>query len=448
MPLWVTWILLPLIVRAQSGDAEETQKEDIKLFCTSHIGVRENSILTCNLVDRKRYIEDDEDEEDSIKSITVCKSFPPSCCKKMGNNMTITWIPLTYNYTFKLRSGVVFSRVIDLRQIIKPKSPSVTSAVFQPESNQAMIYIKTPYDKDFLKTSNQLFQYYIWRAAGSELTRNVTGEESLVIAVEHLTEGTTYQVKVRAIPFDLYGGSWSDWSNTVEFYINSTTKEIGEGSAEFLRQMITVGIVSGILVIAIFCAICVTRKNIHHKIRAYTSYTHVPRIPSTLSPIYKQVKLGFAMTLEPEQFSHMNVQPMKKTEERPGESQAATAEPTAQREDSGFGLDQELSTLGMRWRSASDTSGFTGESASTALSESSEEETYSRPNNRSPSPSMGMHAAEGRRDAPESSGDGQRDASPEVNGPTQPCRDAVYVTMSSFYYHNDQRSQSDSVVTE
>ena len=149
-------------------------------------------------------------------------------------------------------------------------------------------------------------------------------------------------------------------------------------------------------------------------------------------------QLGFAMTLEPEQFSQMNVQPMKKTEERPGESQAATAEPTAQREDSGFGLDQELSTSGMRWRSASDTSGFTGESASTALSESSEEETYSRPNNRSPSPSMGMHAAEGRRDASESSGDGQRDASPEVNGPTQPCRDAVYVTMSSFYYHNDQ----------
>jgi hypothetical protein len=52
---------------------------------------------------------------------------------------------------------------------VKPKSPSVTSAVFQPESNQAMIYIKTPYDKDFLKTSNQLFQYYIWSAAGSEL---------------------------------------------------------------------------------------------------------------------------------------------------------------------------------------------------------------------------------------------------------------------------------------
>jgi hypothetical protein len=40
----------------------------------------------------------------------------------------------------------------------------------------------------------------------------------------------------------------------------TATKEMGEGSAEFLHQMITVGIVSGILVIAIFCAICVTRK--------------------------------------------------------------------------------------------------------------------------------------------------------------------------------------------
>ena len=150
------------------------------------------------------------------------------------------------------------------------------------------------------------------------------------------------------------------------------------------------------------------------------------------------------MTLEPEQFSHMNVQPMKKMEERPGESQAASAKPPAQREDSGFGVDQELSTSEMRWRSASDTSGFTGELASTVLSESSEEETFSQSNNRSPSPSMGPHTTGGGQDVPEPSGDSRGDPSPEVNGPTQPSRDAVYVTMSSFYHNNDQRSQSDS----
>ena len=151
-------------------------------------------------------------------------------------------------------------------------------------------------------------------------------------------------------------------------------------------------------------------------------------------------QLGFAMTFEPEQFSHMNVQPMKKTEERPGESRAESPEPTAQREDSGFGVDQELSTSGMLWRSASDTSGFTGESTSTVLSESSEEETYSRPNNRSPSPSTVLRAAEGGRDLPESSGGSRREPSPEVTRATQPSGDAVYVTMSSFYHNNEQRN--------
>ena len=51
-------------------------------------------------------------------------------------------------------------------------------------------------------------------------TENVTGIESLLIAEEYLTGGTTYHVKVRAIPRDPFGGTWSDWSNTGEFYTN------------------------------------------------------------------------------------------------------------------------------------------------------------------------------------------------------------------------------------
>ncbi|CAL8322541.1 unnamed protein product [Lota lota] len=439
MPLWVTWILLPLIVWAQSGDVDVMPKEEIRLFCTSHISAHTANSLTCNLMERRLYIEDDEDEEDSIESITVCSLLPPgwveTCQKETGNNITITRIPYSFNVTFELRRGGVFSRIVDMRKIVKPKSPCVRSAAFHPQNNQAVINIETPYHRDFLTASNQLFQFHIWSTADNTLTENVTGIESLIIAGEYLTEHTTYHVKVRAIPSGTFEGTWSDWSNPVEFYTDSTRKERGERSAESLIPMFVV--ILGILVMSVICSIFVMRKNIHQSIRTYTR----PRIPTTLSPIYKQVKLGFAMTFEPEQFSHMNIQPMKKIKERPSESQAMSTDPTAQREDSDFGLDQELSTSGMRRRSTSDTSTFTGGSASTLLSGSSEEATYSRPNNRSPSPSMVLHAAEGGQNLPESSDDSQRDPSPEVNGPMQPSRDAVYVTMSSFYHSNDQRNQ-------
>ena len=54
---------------------------------------------------------------------------------------------------------------------VKPKSPSVRSAVFQPQSNQAVITIKTPYHRDYLTASNQIFQFHLWSAAGRELVK-------------------------------------------------------------------------------------------------------------------------------------------------------------------------------------------------------------------------------------------------------------------------------------
>ena len=58
-------------------------------------------------------------------------------------------------------------------------------------------------------------------------------------------------------------------------------------NTEFTHQQISIGSWLNIYP-WLFCSI-------HHKIRAYTSYTHVPRIPSTLSPIYKQVKVGYGL---------------------------------------------------------------------------------------------------------------------------------------------------------
>ncbi|CAL8278886.1 unnamed protein product [Merluccius merluccius] len=151
------------------------------------------------------------------------------------------------------------------------------------------------------------------------------------------------------------------------------------------------------------------------------------------------------MSFEPEQFSHMNIQPMEKIDEQPSsKAQAMSDDQFGQQEDGKLCLDQDLSTLGMRGRSTSDTSTFTGESASTLLSLSSADGTCSYPRSRSPSPPMVFHPAEGGLDLPGSPEDHHWDPSLEVHGPTQPSRDAVYVTMSSFYHSKGPEKSIDS----
>jgi len=159
------------------------------------------------------------------------------------------------------------------------------------------------------------------------------------------------------------------------------------------------------------------------------------------------------MTFKPEQFSRVYIQPMKAAEEpsSSGESRAASAEPSS--EDLGdLCLDWDLPAAPgrRRWRSTSDNSStFTGESASTLLSyqSSSADGTYSPPRSRSPSPPTVPRAAEGGRgpSLPGSSGSfgpqGDPPEGPEVNlnEPTQPNRDADYVTMSSFSQGGPER---------
>ncbi|KAG7265475.1 hypothetical protein CRUP_006776 [Coryphaenoides rupestris] len=239
----------------------------------------------------------------------------------------------------------------------------------------------------------------------SFMTQNVTGM-SLLIKGEYLSENTEYQVKVRAIPSLHFEGTWSDWSRTAR----------------------------------------ITRR-----IHAYM----VPSVPATLAPFYRQVKPGVeAMSFKPEQFSHMHIQPMKAAEEASssGESGAVSAEPSS--EDLGdHCLDWDLPAApdgpgGRRWRSTSDSSTFTGESASTLLSyqSSSADGMYSRPRSRSQSPPTVPRAAEGGRgpSLPGFSGSFGRGDPPEgpevnLNGPTQPNREADYVTMSSFRQGGPER---------
>lgn len=50
---------------------------------------------------------------------------------------------------------------------VKPRSPQVWNVTFNQESNQAFIYIHTPYHNNYLKVDNQLFQLHIWNTSSS-----------------------------------------------------------------------------------------------------------------------------------------------------------------------------------------------------------------------------------------------------------------------------------------
>lgn len=44
---------------------------------------------------------------------------------------------------------------------VKPMSPQVFNITYNEEGNQAKIWIRTPYHKDYLTVDNQLFQFQI-----------------------------------------------------------------------------------------------------------------------------------------------------------------------------------------------------------------------------------------------------------------------------------------------
>lgn len=53
---------------------------------------------------------------------------------------------------------------------VKPRCPQVWNVTFNQESNKALIHIRTPYHKEYLKVKNQLFQLLIWSANSRTVT--------------------------------------------------------------------------------------------------------------------------------------------------------------------------------------------------------------------------------------------------------------------------------------
>lgn len=116
------------------------------------------------------------------------------------------------------------------------------NVTFDKENKQFVIYIRTPYHKDYLSVHNQEFQLHISSARSNTVTpnvsvslyfdcscckddplplcpqtQNVSSKDFLAVDIGHFQKGTKYHVKVRAIP-QTFQGSWSKWSDTFSFF--------------------------------------------------------------------------------------------------------------------------------------------------------------------------------------------------------------------------------------
>uniref|UniRef100_A0A3B4YDM3 Interleukin 7 receptor n=1 Tax=Seriola lalandi dorsalis TaxID=1841481 RepID=A0A3B4YDM3_SERLL len=333
-----------------------------RISCCSHITTEENS-LTCRLLGGRTDDEDDEDDdEDGIKKMTL-------------------WYDTLLFY-------------------FKPRRPQVWNVTFSPEAHQALIHIRTPYHKDYLRVDNQLFQLHIW-TTGRRMIQNVSSEDTMRMDMEHLQRNTQYHVEVRSIPAKFFRGSWSEWSDTFSFF---TPEDVQEASTN--RQEVLYGLMVCLVpVVLVTFSLVFFWKN---KIFTYM-WPSIPRPKDTLVQICKPNK-GLLLNFNPEEFSALKVCPVERTDVRPCENPESSVSPAAA--DSCQSSDP-CSTQNSDCRST--TSISTEELELSALLSRGSSDGEDSLHSASPSP------AEGNSGGNET----------EVFGGSQ--QEEAYVTMSSFY---------------
>ncbi|KAF7651728.1 hypothetical protein LDENG_00106450 [Lucifuga dentata] len=409
--LWcVAVLLLPAVTHTQSGD----RADEPRISCSAHISQREGNSLTCRFDGDSNVSEDDEDtERDDIERMTLCSfnmiTNTTECVEERGDTVccaALRPITATFSLTLTSKRGSTFNKQLDLRKIVKPKSPQVWNVTFHPLSNQAVIQIQSPYQQhDYLNTANQLFQFHIW-SSSSTMIQNMTDSESLSIGMEHLQKSTEYYIKVRAIPSRYFQGTWSEWSPSFTFYTHF--EEMDDGQATLYTLYIC-------LVAAVLLA-CSTVFLWKKKVHTYM-WPSIPQPKHTLVQIYKPIKDSAGMSFIPaEVFNDLKIYMVEKIEQQ----HRGDAEPTADITQSTDPCSTQSSDC-----SKSNVSVSTEElEVSTLLSRSSAGEEYFQ--SQSPSPT----GKEQRIPRPEhNTGDHQ----PEKLGVTQQIQDEAYVTMSSFY---------------
>uniref|UniRef100_A0A3Q3G062 Fibronectin type-III domain-containing protein n=1 Tax=Labrus bergylta TaxID=56723 RepID=A0A3Q3G062_9LABR len=297
------------------------------LSCFSHI-MMDSCSLTCRLEGRGGNSEDDEDEEtDSIQKITMCYrdwgQKAERCIEGLGDTVSSTQLnPLgDYNVTVYLKRGRRITTTVELKKIVKPRSPQVSSVTFDLDSYQAVFHIQTPYHQQYLKVENQMFQLLIW-SAGSSLTQNVSSSDTLKVNMQHLTLNTQYHVRVRAIPLGHLQGTWSEWSDSSPFFTPDVVLEQRvhkQTDVSTLRLTVC-------LVVLLLVTSCVV---FFWKIKIFSyMWPSIPHPKHTLVQICRPNK-GLLLNFKPEEFSALRVSPLAKSEEQPCEETDPLTPPAA-----------------------------------------------------------------------------------------------------------------------
>nr|XP_046231359.1 interleukin-7 receptor subunit alpha isoform X2 [Scatophagus argus] len=410
----VLLLLLPAVTQAQSGDGDADV--DSRISCTSDI-MTDGSSLTCKLVEGRNDNEDDEDyQADGIENMTACftdfSTTGRKCVNNFGDTVSSRDLSLVVdlNVTIHLKRGGQISKTIDLKKIVKPRSPQVWNVTVSRESQQALIHIRTPYHKEYLKVDNQLFQLLIWSAHSSTI-QNISSSDHVVMKIDmqQLQKHTQYHVRVRAIPQKHLQGTWSEWSETFSF-TTPADKQTNPRQELYTLSMCLVPL------FVVTSAVVLFWKN---KIFTYM-WPRIPYPKHTLMQICQPNK-GLLLNFKPEVFSALKVYPMEKAEEHPCEETvpsviAAAAGGT----QSNLPCSTQTSDC-----STSTTSISTEELELSALLSDREDSVQTT----SPSPTQVLQLGE-RPDTPQpecSSGGNEA----EVFRVSQ--QDEAYVTMSSFY---------------
>uniref|UniRef100_A0A3P9HFY2 Fibronectin type-III domain-containing protein n=1 Tax=Oryzias latipes TaxID=8090 RepID=A0A3P9HFY2_ORYLA len=204
------------------------------------------------------------------------------------------------NVTVHLQRGGPISSVVNLTKIVKPKSPQVCNVTFDLESNQTVICIEIPYQNDYLKVENQLFQLHIW-TAGQNLIQNVSSQDCIRFDTKHLRPRSQYHVKVRSIPCGVLRGSWSEWSETVSFLSPAgETRLPGLKEPQWSYDSLWVIVPETWFSSELLLCSC--------RILTFI-WPIIPHPKQTLVQICKQHK-GLLLSLNPEEFSSLNVDPV------------------------------------------------------------------------------------------------------------------------------------------
>ncbi|KAM6975455.1 interleukin-7 receptor subunit alpha-like [Tautogolabrus adspersus] len=339
------------------------------------------------------------------------------CIQGLGDTVSSTELsPLgDYNVTVYLKRGRRIKTTVELKKIVKPRSPQVCNVTFDLDSYQAVFHIKTPYNREYLKVENQMFQLLIW-SADSSMIQNVSSSDTLKVNMQHLTTNTQYHVRVRAIPLGHLQGTWSEWSDSFPFFTPDVVLEQRvHKQTDVSTLRLTVCLVMLLLVTS--CVVFFWKN----KIFSYM-WPSIPRPKHTLVQICRPNK-GLLLNFKPEEFSALKVSPLVKSEEQPCED---TDSPTPPAADSGSQSTPPCSTQtsecsttitsisieelsGLLSRSASDEEDCVQSSGPSSINFVQDEQ---RPYTPPPEHSEGGNEGE------ESGGSQQEEA---------------YVTMSSFY---------------